>query len=749
MSESDSANRNALAARLTLTFAEELDDSNRTLVSDTLALEKNPSDPERERSVFRIMHTLKGAARAAGVPAIETLCHAMESELSRWKTRGAPPNAAQLALLLAIADAFADASQQLKRGEQVTEDSMAALMHRLSGRGGSVTERTSASAEAMAPPARAVTAAPLVPEPDSPLPEQVEIAPAPTTLDELELLIEGAAVPVEIQQPRANELDDQVRVGVASLDGLLAVTGELLRLAARMDGQPATLARIAMEVGDAALRVEMTGITRRFDSEVRVLQTLASRLIESVRRLRQRPFADIVEALPRAVRDVSVSIGKPAHLLIEGGTIEADRPVLEILREPLLHLVRNAVDHGLESPAEREKAGKPAEGTVTVRAALRADRLRVSVSDDGAGLNLETLRSKLIAAGRPVPESDHELAQTIFEEGFSTRTKVTQISGRGVGLEIVRTAVESVGGTVDVAWREGAGSIFTIEVPITVAVLRAVIADVGGHPIAIPTAYVERVSRLKRSHTRVVDGTTVIPDPDGVIKLISLAARLGAPFDDSQPMEDGVVIIRIAAGSRRIAAAVRDVIDEREVVMHTLDIMGGARRSFLAGASLLPDGNVALVLDVPAFLADGSTASRGTVNFAAQRVVAKRRILVADDSITTRTLEESVLTASGYEVRTVVDGQQAWDTLQSGDWDIVVSDIEMPRMTGIELCERIRGNPKTQSIPLILVTSLDKPEEKMRGLEAGADAYITKSSFDQDTLLDTIRQLIGRGEGNT
>jgi len=710
-----------------MTFAAELDDSQRTLVADTLALERDPSEAERQRSVFRIMHTLKGAARAAGVPAIESLCHAMETELSRGKTSGAPLSPSQLSLLLAIADAFTDASQQLKRGEKVSDDAVAPLLHRIAGRGSAAASSGATRQVAKrVPPAPPPAPAPRETKPDA------ESDPGNATPD---------------QTRRTTDSDDQVRIGVASLDGLLAVTGEVLRLAARMEDQPATLGRAIAEIDDPTMRTSMMALARRFDSDVHVLHTLSSRLIESVRRLRQRPFADIVEALPRAVRDVSMSVGKPAELVIEGGELEADRPVLEMLREPLLHLVRNAVDHGIESPAVRAAAGKPAEGTVRVKAAMRADRLRVTVSDDGGGLNVEALRKRLSSLGLPIPTKMHELAQSVFTEGFTTREKVTEISGRGVGLGIVQTAVESVGGTVDVTWQPGAGTVFTMEVPVTVAVLRAVIVDVGGHPVAVPTAYVERVTRIGRDEIKTIDGVSVLPDEDSPIPFVSLASRLGAPFRDDPPADGRVAALRLAAGSRRLMVVVRDVIDEREIVMHALDIAGGSRKSMLAGATLLPDGSVALVIDVPALLAN--KASNQAANFAPARTIVRRRILIVDDSITTRSLEESVLGASGYDVKTAVDGAQAWEILQSGEWDLVVSDIEMPRMDGIELCRKIRETARTQSLPVILVTSLDKADDRMRGLEAGADAYITKSSFDQDALLDTIRQLIGRGDGAT
>ena len=453
------------------------------------------------------------------------------------------------------------------------------------------------------------------------------------------------------------------------------------------------------------------------------------------------PFSEAVEMLPRTLRDAAVSVGKSARLEIAGAEVEAERSVLEMLRVPLMHLVRNAVDHGLESPEERAAAGKDPEGTVRVAATIRGDRLRVTVSDDGKGVDVAAIRRRLIEQNRPAPESDAEIARLMFEEGFSSRNDVNAISGRGVGLAIVHDAAENVGGSVDVTWKKGKGTAITMEVPVSVAITRALLVDVGGYQAALPSAFVDRIERIPRDRVKTLNGASVLDGGDAPVPLVSLAARLGEPYAADIIDTPTLVVVWLSALSRRLAVVVRDVVDERELVLRPIPFGGGGALS--AGAALLAGGNVAIVLDVPGLIADKRSGESG-VNFKSAERERPRRILVTDDSITTRTLEASVLTAAGYDVTTAVDGMDGWRLVQEGSFDLVVSDVQMPRMDGLEFCRRIRANPKVASIPVILVTSLDKPEEKLEGLEAGADAYITKSSFDQETLLGTIRQLIGR-----
>lgn len=707
------SSREPLAARLLAAFIDEIGEHQRALVAEALALEREPGNADRQASVFRIMHTIKGAARAASVPSIEALCHAVEGELAAARKTGAALTPPQISLLLATADAFADAASELRAGRAAPDGSVAALLHRMSG-----PKNTPARKDEKAP-------VPVVTE----KPDPVEKRETPVAIVDSD---ETAAAVVR---------DDHVRIGSDQLESLFSAVGELLGLASRLEDYPQMLAGDRGSPAEGLTRTALSTIGRKMGGDVNALRTLSSRLLESVRLLQQSPFSEAVEMLPRTLRDAAVSVGKSAKLEIGGADVEAERSVLEMLRVPLMHLVRNAVDHGLEIPAERAAAGKEPEGTVRVSAAIRGDRLRVTVSDDGKGVDVAAIRRKLIEQNRPAPESDSEIARLMFEEGFSSRKDVNAISGRGVGLAIVHDAAEQVGGSVDVTWKKGKGTAITMEVPVSVAITRALLVEVGGYQAALPSAFVDRIERIPRDRVRTLNGVSVLDGGGAPVPLVSLAARLGEPYAADVIDTPTLVVIWLSALSRRLAVVVRDVVDERELVLRPIPFGGGG--ALAAGAALLPDGNIAIVLDVPGLIADKRSGASG-VNFKSAERERPRRILVTDDSITTRTLEASVLTAAGYDVTTAVDGKDGWRLVQEGGFDLVVSDVQMPRMDGLEFCRRIRATPKVASIPVILVTSLDKPEEKLEGLEAGADAYITKSSFDQETLLETIRQLIGR-----
>jgi two-component system chemotaxis sensor kinase CheA len=447
--------------------------------------------------------------------------------------------------------------------------------------------------------------------------------------------------------------------------------------------------------------------------------------------------------LPRAVRDVAAAENKQVQLTIEGADVEADRMVIDTLRDPLLHIVRNAVDHGIESPAARRAAGKPPQGSVRVAADLAGGRLVVTVRDDGGGLDEDSVRRTLRERGRPVPTTSAELAEALLAGGFSTRRQATTISGRGVGLDIVRSALERIGGSVDVEWEAGRGTTFILECPPTPATIRAVLVRLGPYLYALPTIHVERLRRVRTADLKSVTGGTMLPTNRGPLRVLSLARLLGPPLE-ARPLGDTTLVAIVSVGARRGALIVDDVVDEDEIVMRPLAADDGAV-PHAAGAAILPSGSVALVLAVSSLLAAGFRPGTAIAPpLATERESKRQRILVADDSITTRTLEQSVLESAGYEVATAVNGEEAWQMLEEHGADALVADVEMPRMDGFALCRRVRSSERFRELPIVLVTGLDSPDDRARGLDAGADAYIVKSSFDQATLVDALTQLIGR-----
>jgi two-component system chemotaxis sensor kinase CheA len=704
----------ALAARLRAMFVDELEDQVTEANRHLLALEREPNDAEELRSLFRVMHTLKGAARAANVLELERLCHRLEAMLAGARDAGRALEAGEIETLFAGVDQLTETGERL-RGE--------------------------------VGPSGAASSASETPGSDS-----------------------GARADV----PR----EGGVRVGQDRIDTLFAASNRLLILGAQIGEQPPELEALFEESGrasmawqrvkrqllalveggehgldrDVAALDDALALVRRTSSSLlgtsmrmaRDLGRVADDVTRGVRELRMRPFADAVADLPRVARDVAAATQKQVRLEIEGETVQADRAVLAQLHEALLHLVRNAVDHGIETPAVRRARGKDAEGLIRVAAALIGDRIVVSVRDDGAGLDIPAIRRLLIARGIEASKDDRALARQLFLGGLSTREAATAISGRGVGLDAVRAAAERIRGSVDIDWMAGRGTTFTIDAPLTLATVRAVLTRIGGVHVAIPTAFVSRLVRIPREQMKVVEGRLAISTATGPAFVVSVASILGPPVTD-RAAEGAVPLVLVQVGERRVALRVDELLEEAEVVVRPIRAHGRVAVPHISGAAMLASGAVTLVLNVTAATATALGLGGELPAFAEARPseAPRRRILVVDDSITTRTLESSVLEAAGYEVLTAVDGADGWRLLQERGADLVVSDVEMPRMDGLQLTEAMRASNRFRETPVILITALESSEHRARGLEVGADAYLGKSSFEQEGLLNTVRELIG------
>jgi two-component system chemotaxis sensor kinase CheA len=408
----------------------------------------------------------------------------------------------------------------------------------------------------------------------------------------------------------------------------------------------------------------------------------------------------------------------------------------------LLQLCRNAVDHGIETPAERKAAGKPAEGIIRLRGELRGAEVLLTVADDGRGLDLPAVRQQAQRRGLPLPATAREAAAVVFSVGFSTAPSVTELSGRGVGLDVVKAAVESLHGTVALASEPGQGVSFTVRVPVTLTTFRAVLFRVGGHVFALPASAIRRLERLSPERIASVEGRDMLATPEGPIPLGSLAQAVGLPSADPSTGRAPVALIEV--GTRIAALVIDELLEEREVLLKPL---GRHLRNsrFVLGGTLLPDGQLALVLSaaelVRAFLSSGRGDSLAA-KLTSDHSQARKRILVADDSITTRSLEKSIIESAGYDVLAVADGEEAWRVLQQRPVDLVVSDVEMPRMDGFALAEAIRGSRRWGRLPVVLVSALCSDADRARGLAVGANAYIAKGTFDQHELLQTISQLL-------
>lgn len=523
----------------------------------------------------------------------------------------------------------------------------------------------------------------------------------------------AVAPPPADAAPAAPPDEPRTRVAVAALEELLHEAGALVAASGRLHrlrGSP-----LADEA--AAIERELGGGARR--------------VARSALHLRMQPFAEVAAGLDRTARELARDRGKQARVVVAGGEAELDREVASSLREPLLHLVRNAIDHGIEPPAVRAHAGKPEEGTVRVSASVTGTRVRIAVADDGAGIDLDALRA---AAGADLAAAD--AVELAFQPGVSTAGAVDHVSGRGIGLDAVRNRIEALGGAVRVdpggadPAGTASGTVVVLDVPVTLAVLRVLLVEVEREVVGLPAESVEHLERVEPGRFRQADGELVLVG-DVATRAVPLGAALGfsAPSLPTRPC----VALRVDGGDAVLL--VDRALDEQEGLVQRLPERGVSPQVF--GAVVLPDDRVALVVNPSTCLRTGPA-----VTVAAPGSGRPPTVLLVEDSATTRVLEHGILAGAGYVVLDAGDGGEAWRLLGEHHVDVLVSDVDLPSMSGIELCRAVRASARLSRLPVVLVTGLASDEDRRRGLEAGADAYLVKSAFDQGTLLDAVRRVL-------
>jgi two-component system sensor histidine kinase and response regulator WspE len=475
------------------------------------------------------------------------------------------------------------------------------------------------------------------------------------------------------------------------------------------------------------------------------------RLYDEALACRMRPFRDGTQSLPLLVRTVARSLGKRVTLRIEGEGTQVDRDLLSRLDAPLGHLLRNAIDHGIESPEERRAAGKPEEGTLRLEARHSAGRLHVTLSDDGRGVDLERLRARVVERRLINAEAAHalseaELLEFLFLPAFTLKDTVSDISGRGVGLDAVRDMVTQVRGTVRVTTTRGAGTQFRLQLPVTLSVMRALIVEVAGEPYAFPLSAVARALQLPADRVARVEGRRHFEMDGRRVGLVSAHQVLGVAEPPGQGPAHAVVVL--GDGAQSCGIVVDRFLGERELVVQPLDPLLGKTKDISAGA-LLDDGSPVLIVDVEDLLRSiAKLASDGRLGAPEPVAVTetrrgRKRVLVVDDSLTVRELERKVLAQHGYDVEIAVDGMDGWNAVRAGGFDLVVTDVDMPRMDGIELVSLITRDPELRATPVMIVSYKDRDEDRRRGLEAGAAYYLTKGSFHDETLVQAVVDLIG------
>jgi two-component system chemotaxis sensor kinase CheA len=572
--------------------------------------------------------------------------------------------------------------------------------------------------------------------------------------------------------------DETVRIRTDKLDALMGGVGELLvtrigaqqrltevrALEARLTDwdsswrnlgrhtQPTAGGKGAFSIADGsglpleAARRDLSELRRKLEADARRMAQLTADLHEDVRRTRMLPLSTVFGAFPRMVRRLARDRGKEVALSIAGGEIEVDRAVLGQIKDPLMHLLRNCVDHGIEAPEVRAGAGKPTAGTISVSASQRGDSLVVEVADDGSGVNVERVRTNavkkgLLAQAAAAELSDREAISLIFRSGLSTSPVITDLSGRGVGLDVVREAVERLHGSVEVESRPRLGTTFSLSLPVSMSTMFCLLIEAGGGTFALPASSVERIIRVGPEETqRVEERETVRVDGFPVV-LARLSDALGVKALSDSQSAPGQPVVVLGLQRRRAAFRVDRLRGTHELVIKSLPAPL-LRVRHVTGATVVGAGEVALILSAADLMASLERSSRPTLAPASPPATEPATILVVEDSLTTRTLEKNILETAGYRVRVASDGAEALNLLQSSSCGLVVADIEMPRMDGFELTARIRADQRYRDLPVVLVTSRDSREDRERGTRVGADAYIVKRGFDQDRLLETIRRLI-------
>jgi two-component system chemotaxis sensor kinase CheA len=515
---------------------------------------------------------------------------------------------------------------------------------------------------------------------------------------------------------------------------------------------------------DTRVRLERLGglLTRlrtAVDADQAQLDAVANALVEGIRTIRLLPLSTIFALFPRMVRDLAREQAKAIQLVIEGGEVAVDKRVVEELKDPLMHILRNAIDHGIETPAERARHGKPVPASLRLSAYQTGTSITVEVQDDGRGLDLETI--KHTALQRSICREDELAAMTpgqiqalIFIAGFSTSPLVTDVSGRGVGLDVVRTQVAHLKGTIQVESSAGVGCTFRIQLPMTLVTTRVLIVSAVGRLYALPVEFVHTMRLVSPQEIFAIEGRATIVFETRPVSVARLSELLALPTNKTGSQEQGtgsssspgapelLPCIILSVGGEQLGLFVDALLDEQEVVLKPHSPILKRVRN-VSGATILETGQICMVLNPQDLL---KTARQQAALVVSERVSAevqkKPVLLLMEDSILIRTREQRILESAGYEVVTAVDGVDALEKLKTRSFDAVVADVQTPRMDGLTLTARIRQDKHCQELPIILVTALATEEDKRKGLEAGANAYLTKPGFDQKVLLDTLRRLV-------
>ncbi|MDF9409182.1 MAG: Gliding motility regulatory protein [Pelotomaculum sp. PtaB.Bin013] len=764
----DNKKDNDLLKRLRSLFKIEAEERLKAMSAGLLELEKTP-DAESQNAVveaiFREAHSLKGAARAVNMTDIETICQSLESVLAVLKRKAINPSPGLFDKLHNAVDTINKLLSTAEGGQVLITTLIQQLADLETGKqsGSTQTEEHLPKLKRNIPTAQPGNNYFLSPIIGNDTAGQAE----PSIVDKQ--VVSGT-----------------VRISTEKLDSLLLQAEEMLSIKLTMDRHAADLRNIQDILGywdkecdknHPGMQTDKNNLQfdklmefldrnqnclRLLESKVKTMIKLAEHdrrsigavvdnFQKDIRKALMLPFSSLLSTFPMMIRDLSRAQNKEVELILHGSEIEIDKRILEDIKDPFIHLLRNCIDHGIETPEERERSKKARCGKITVTISqLSGHKVEILVSDDGIGINLDRVIESAINKGILTEKecdklSKQEALALIFQSEVSTSPIITDISGRGLGLAIVREKVEQLGGVITVETQPQNGSSFRMIIPVTLATFRGILVRVSEQLFIIPSINVDKVTRIKQDEIKTIENKEIISLKGCAFSFVRLADVLELALQENKNNSLGYIpVLLLGTAEKRIAFAVDEIVCEQEVLVKSLGKQLSRVRN-ISGATVLGSGKVVPVLNVPDLLRSTIKIKNATFETASATGIAglnKKSILVVEDSITSRMLLKNILESSGYSVKTAVDGIEALTALKTEDYDLVVSDVEMPRMNGFELTSRIRMDKKYAWLPVVLVTGLDSREDRERGIDAGADAYIVKSSFDHGNLLEVINKLI-------
>ncbi|MGK5076212.1 hybrid sensor histidine kinase/response regulator [Janthinobacterium sp. ZB1P44] len=748
-------------------FRMEADSQTQILTDGLLAMERHAGDAAAVEAMMRAAHSIKGAAAIVGLQVVVQLAHGMEDSFVAAQHGRLKLTPERVDVLLSGVDLIVQLSRLDDAGAEAWLAANAAQIDQTLNAIAGIADLP----ELPALPALPASApAPLPQEAPNPTELQAPVASGLAGEEAAEAAApapRAGAAPAKAQAQNFDKLLSLASESRINAHQMHPFVGALQRFKRNQSSLFSAIEHLHEAIARSAdpglmekslLALQKTQPLKQFmlehiadiETYERRLLAVSQGMVDEVLALRMRPFRDGIHAFPRMVRDLARSLGKEVQLEIEGEDTLVDRDILAKIESPLNHMLRNAIDHGMEGPYERIDAGKEAMGTIRMEARHRAGMLSIEISDDGRGVDLEKIRQSVIERKMASPAmaaalSPGELLEFLFLPAFSLKATANQLSGRGVGLDIVHETIRQQNGTVRLESEPGRGFRALITLPLTQSIVRALVVDVQGEAYAIPIVKVESVVRVPQAAIHTLENKQFFELKGEHLGLVSAAQVL--ELGEAANQAEDLPVVVIGRGKQSYALVVDAIRGEQSLAVQAIDPIFGKMRD-ISAAALLDDGEPVLILDVPDLLLsidkllhEGGLHQLAQAGHAQQRRA--KRILVVDDSLTVREMERKLLLARGFDVDVAIDGIDGWNVVRSGEYDLVITDVDMPRMDGIELVSLIKKDLHLHKLPVMIVSYKDRPEDRARGLSAGADYYLTKGSFHDETLLDAVADLIG------